>query len=274
MSNKCNKSGRKERVVVSCVTFETVKVTDPILHYEATRAHLIRFTEESSELKRELYGEFFNEVKRIIKEKSKNTEIFSHEKNVYDFAEMLKTVLEIINEERKNDPSSDIYVNISAGPSEYAAASTIASMMVEGTIPFSVHTDSFKVDDESARIAYYENGIPIGLAKSVKDPIVIPRYSINMPEEHLVLALRLFDEGIEAGENVTASYMIAKLREDGLWYRKIFNEDGEVGRSELVYYQRDYKNKWIDAGWIEKNKITSKYQVTIDGKKVIDTYYR
>ncbi len=36
-----NPSGKKEAVVISCLTTEVVKVVEPIKFYEATRAYLI-----------------------------------------------------------------------------------------------------------------------------------------------------------------------------------------------------------------------------------------
>ena len=39
-------SGKKDRVVISCVTFEVAKIVDPVLYYEATRVHLLSTSQE------------------------------------------------------------------------------------------------------------------------------------------------------------------------------------------------------------------------------------
>ena len=269
-------SGRKERIVISCVTFETVKVTEPILHYEATKVHLIYYAKNESELKNKMYRDFLERAQEIIRKSLKNTVIELHEKKVNDFAEMLRTVLNIICDEKKKYINSDIYVNISAGSSEYAAASTIASMMIENTIPFSVSTEEFMINDEEVRKKYYDGDIPIGLAKTVREPVTIPCYNIKIPEEHFVRALRIFDQMSKLKEDVSASTVIGGLKDGGLWQKKDKKKnekDHDQKKSDSVYYQRFYKDRWISERWIKKNTLTKKYEVTAEGRMVLDTYY-
>ena len=39
-------SGRKDRVVIGCVTFETEKVVEPVKYYQADRAHIIHYVKQ------------------------------------------------------------------------------------------------------------------------------------------------------------------------------------------------------------------------------------
>ena len=157
-------SGKKERVVISCVTFETVKISDPVKFYDATRAHLIHYIREGLDPSRTaIYREFYDKVADTIRKSGRDVEIIEHNEIVSDFTVMLRTILSIIDSEKRNG-DCDIYVNISAGSSEYAAAATIASMMSKGVIPFSVGTDSFTISsDEDIRQVYYVNNEPMGL---------------------------------------------------------------------------------------------------------------
>jgi hypothetical protein len=275
-------SGRRNRVVISCVTFETTKVTEPIKHYQATHVHFIWYARDPFSEKGKMYKEFLDRVRELVNEQSPfEVEIHEHNENVSDFTVMLRTVLALIHDEKKRSADSDIYVNISAGSSEYAAAAAIASMMVPGTIPFSVSTKDYMVSEyEDVRKAYYENGKPVGLTRTVKEPSVVPRYSIDIPDKHLVLALRLLRDRNKSGGTVTGSKMIAALKEKNLWLRGEMvigngkqKEDEGKGRSEAVYYQRDFVDKWLKYGWIRKNELIKRYEVTEVGEKILETLY-
>lgn len=275
------KSGRKERIVISCVTFETVKVTDPILHYQATKVHLIRYVKNPKE--NNVYNDFFNRVCEIIHEKSPfDVDIKDHcNEPVYKFPQMLRLVLDIIQSERKcKDYDCEIFVNISAGTSEFAAAATIASMMVPGTIPFTVNTKDYTIEKDRIKKLYYDEDMkPIGLAKSTKPPEQMSCYAINIPDEHLVRGLRILSERNKSNESVSASKMIKELDSNSLWLRGECTVDKErrrhsdKSRSEAVYYQRDFINKWIEKGWVKKNDLKKRYEVTEAGERILDTFY-
>jgi len=275
-------SGRKERIVISCVTFETAKITDPIAFYQATRVHLIWYTKNPGSEKGKIYTDFYERVCEIIKEQSPfDVHIEGHSKDaVYDFTNMLRVVLSLIQKERKDFPQSDIYVNISAGSPEYTAAAAIASMMVPGTIPFSVSTEEYTINDNKRlKEIYYENGKPVGLTKKARDPFVVPYYPIAIPKEHLVRALRVLDNRKKGKLSITNTKMIEALKEKGLW---TYPEETDIGRakrktdksrSETVYYQRAYIDKWKEEGWIERNELTKKYEVTEEGRRILDTFF-
>jgi len=273
-------SGRKNRVVISCVTFETAKITDPIAHYQATHVHLIWYAKDPYGESGKMYKEFFDRVRELITEQSPfEVEIYEHNEKVYDFAVMLRTVLAAIQDEKKRSADSDIYVNVSAGTSEYAAAAAIASMMT-GAIPFSVGTKEWTIKDDDIRKLYYENGKPIGLTKKARDPYVMPCYSINIPEEHLVLSLRLLNERNKNKMPVSGSKIIAALKDKDLWLRgqMVFDDDGRTrktdkSRSEAVYYQRDFVDKWLKYGWVRKNELNKRYEITGEGENILATFY-
>ena len=275
-------SGRKERIMVACVTFETTKVTDPILFYEINRAHIIHYVRDPTSQSNNVYQEFYDRVNEIIKEKSpRPVEIVEHVEKVSDFSLMLKTVLDIIQTEHSTALESgeecEIYVNISSGGPEYAAASAIASMMVPGTIPFSVGTKTYTVNDEGVRRNYFIDGKPVGLTMETYDPRQLPSYSIQIPDERLVRGLRILDTRNNERLSVTSGKMIAALKEAGVWYRdteiKDPNRKSTQRQTEAVYYQRDFIWKWLENGWVEKDDLNSKYVLTKEGRNIISTFY-
>ncbi|MCL2148827.1 MAG: DUF6293 family protein [Methanomassiliicoccaceae archaeon] len=261
-------SGRKDRVVVSCVTFETAKVSEPVAYYAADRAHLIHYTDPSDE-RNLIYEEFYREVCSQIRAGLPKAEIVEHEAVVFDFTAMLRTVLNILRSER----DADVFVNTSAGTSEYTAAAVIASMMTPGTVPFTVGTKDYSIPDGDLRSIYFRDGSPVGLALTTREPKALPYYRIDVPEEHLVAGLRVFD-GLSMGDSVGGAAVIGALKASGIWYRKERKGGGDGGkRYEAVCYQRDFVDRWKANGWIEKDGRTKKHRVTDAGRTVLDTFY-
>jgi hypothetical protein len=250
------------------VTFETFKIVDPILYYAATRVHLIHYTNPSNERNR-IYSEFYEQVCKMIRKRLPKTEIIEHEARVYDFSTMLRKVLNILREEN----NADVFVNISAGTSEYTAAAVIASMMSPDTVPFSVSTKEYSIPDEQLREIYYSYGVPVGLTTVTREPKALPHYRIDVPDEHLVKGLRIFERQ-SRGESISGTLVIDALKENEIWYRKEKTENEiERKRYEAVCYQRDFVDKWKNSGWIDKDRKTKKYYVTDTGKMVLNTFY-
>ena len=125
-------SGRKPRIMIACVTFETVKVAEPVDFYEANKVYLIHYQSENHPV----YGEFYERTEKLIKERcGSRVEIVEVVEKVWKFADMLRTVVGIIEKET-SDKSREcqIFVNISAGSPEYTAAAAIGSMMYDDDI--------------------------------------------------------------------------------------------------------------------------------------------
>jgi len=271
-------SGKRKRIVISCVTFETRKITDPILFYQATDVHLIRYVKNNE--KNNIYQEFYDRVCEIIHDESPlGVEIIEHIEKVYDFTTMLRAVLKIIQKERNKSQICDIFVNISAGTAEYAAAAAVASMMIPGTIPFSVGAKEYTIGEENGlRRVFYENGKPVGLTKSARDPYIMPCYHIDIPEEHLVRGLRILHQRNEMKQPVDSTKMVLALKDSNMWLRYEIvidreKTESEQKRSDAVYYQRDFINKWLERGWVEKDELRKRYVLTDRGMTILDTFY-
>ena len=274
-------SGRRERVVISCVTFETVKISDPVIYYDATRAHLIHYIRgDLDPSKKNVYKEFYDKVCSDIRKKGRDVEIIEHLESVSNFSKMLKIILKIIDDERKRG-ECDIYVNISAGSSEYAAAATIASMMSKDVMPFSVGSNSFTISsDEEIRRFYYKDNQPVGLTSSTREPKILPIYEIQRPPEHLVKGLRVLKERIDGHESTSSSEMGPLLIEKGLWIRdmekkshKKKDEEKSRNQSFAVNYHRDFMQKWMELGWVVKDKVRKRDIITEKGINVLNTFY-
>ncbi len=266
--------------MIACVTFETSKIVEPALYYEINKIHIIRYIRDPDSETGRMYDEFRQTVcERLEAESPRPIEIVVHNVPVTHFADMLRTVLSIIRAEKSSDANEecDIFVNISAGTPEYSAASTVASMMIPGVTPFSVGTKEYTVSNEVVKQIYYVDGKPVGLSKTTYPPKAVPIYPISIPEEHLVRGLRVLYERSTSKKSITSGAMISALKDAGIWYRDPRTDDSgkkSSGRqTEAVYYQRDFIAKWVKNGWIRKDDLLNKYEVTLDGKNVIDTFY-
>lgn len=271
-------SGRKKRIMVACVTFETSKVVEPALYYEINKAHIIHYVKDPDSESGKIYDSFRRRVcERLESESPREVEIVEHNERVSDFSIMLRTVLSIIQMENSGEEGCEIYVNISSGSPEYAAAATVASMMVPGTIPFSVNTKEYTVSTDRIRDVYFVDDQPVGMTKTTYPPRTMPIYAINIPEEHLVRGLRILGHRNEAKLSVTSGKMVEALKEAGLWYRDTESDDPDrkanQRQTEAVYYQRDFISKWLKNGWIVKDDLRNRYVLTESGTTVIGTFY-
>ena len=280
-----NKSKRIDRIVISCVTFDTVMITDPIEHYDATKAYLVHYSKKDDDE----YNECFKRVLEILEEgfntvvsdygmsefgydsgsigaeikKQKNLNVIDVNcEKVYVFQDMLRVLFSIIRKERAISSKNPIYVNVSAGTSEFSAAALIASMMFENVEAFSVGTMEYTIvgmDPYRDR----ETGKFIGISKAVYPPRPINGFKLSQPEKNFILALRLYKEmGFPS-----ATKMIRALKDRGLWNLP----DGELS-NEKMRYQRRYIDEWVKDGLIEKNG-RGKYSLSPEGEFAINTYY-
>lgn len=259
--------------MISCVTFETAKIVEPVKFYHADKVHLIHYLKQDAPKdKTALYSEFLDEVCSQINGIG-NVEIVKHNEKINDFSEMLRTVLHIIS----TGEDEEFYINVSAGSSVYTAAAVIASMMMPGTVPFHVGTAKYTVADTMVRDVYYIDGKPVGLTEKTFTPEKLDIYPIDMPKEHLVRALRILKHRIDRKEPTSARYMVEELRAAKLWFKGEGGKPADESRrrqTDAVNYTRDYMDPWLKNGWVKKDVNGGKKPVlTEDGERVLNTFY-
>ena len=268
-------SGKRDTVVIACVTFEVDKIVSPVIHYEATRVHLLNSSSGT-----DVYNEFYEEVCRQITERSPKTEIVHHRSHydpdegytgftVFDFQSIMNEVLCIIESERKDcEEPPQIFVNISAGTSEYSAASLMASMMNHDVVkPFTVSAHEYAVPADKIREIYYRDGRPVGQTIKCKEPRSIMSYPMERPNRERVLALAILKEQIEKGDTCAAT-MMKRLNEANLFddYKVKYNNKPE--QKDVMRYQRNFVDLWIRDEWIEKVS-KRKTRITAEGESIL-----
>ncbi len=273
-------SGKRLKIVISCVTFETIKISDAVEYYDPDRVYLVHYVREDLERKTNIYKEFYDETVRKICESTniQPNEIIEIVRDVNEYSGMLQIIHEIIEKENKRSILPDIYVNISAGSSDYVAAASMVSMMYENVVPFTVKTRKYTISEERLRECYYsDEGKPIGMAESVFNPTAIPKIKVPRPERSLVLSLRVVSDIIRENNRARASKMIFELKKQGLWLRKFDANDMNektCPRNDLTYFHRDFMDKWIEKKWMVKDEFQNTYRLTEEGKRILGIFYR
>lgn len=259
-----------KKVVVACVVFDTWKVVAPIGYLQdAGKVYLIHWVSEKHPDRNTVYSDFFNQIVKMLSGKVGAENILEVKAEVYDFKRMLATTLAILGDERSK--GNEVFINISSGTSEYAAAATLAAMMVPGVRPFTVKTDKWMVsDDKLLRELYYDDGVPIGQSRSVRDPEDLPIFNIQIPDRCLVVGLRLLSSHIEEKKSTSYSSMIREFKRAGIW--RDDDLEKKVDQSDKMYYLRNFMDHWLVNGWVVK---VGKRQMALTdmGRHVIEMFY-
>ena len=258
-------SGKRKRIMIACVTFETIKITEPVEHYETSIVHLLHYVRDKNSQSGKIYQQFYDEVSNQIE--TMNYTIIEHNSNVNSFPDMMRILTDILYKENNSEPLPDIFVNISAGSSEYVAAATIVSMMFPNAVPFSVRTKKYTVNVEEISRLYFKNNHPIGLTEEIYPPVIMPKISIPRPDERLVKALRVYVKSDQRAKTV-----ISQLKETKLWIRES-DKSTNAQKYDSVYYHRDFVDRWIEYGWVFKDAYLNRYNLTDEGRRILNTYY-
>ena len=253
----------RERVAVACVTFETVMVTKPIISMGSVdRVYLVHYDKPDADGERQVYREFYEEVVHLLQVGMECGQIEHVNVPVYNFQEVLGALLEVLTAERAED--NDVYINVSAGSTEFSAAAILAAMMVKGVTPFTVSTKEWTVKDPEI---YYREGRPVGLSMDVWPPRPLPYFHIERPPDDLVRGLKVLGERKMKNHSTTYVSMIGALKDAGCWERGEVEGVKDQTQSEKMYYARHYIEEWVARGWVGKDR-RGRLELTDDGVTV------
>ncbi|MFW6142430.1 MAG: DUF6293 family protein, partial [Candidatus Saliniplasma sp.] len=229
------------RVVIDCVTFETVKIIDPAKHYKADIVYLFHKALDKP------YSDFLEKVKSELDDSEIHYKTIRAEIN--DFSEIIKELMKVIESERNK--GNHVYVNISAGTHVFCSAALIACMMKGGN-PFYAPTKNYTVKDDKIEDTYFEDGDPVGLAEEVEKPQEILCFNLPNPDEKLIKGLKIWKDEKEKGSLMTSSSIIEKFADEGLM-EDIFEDNREkVSQNSTMKYRRNFLEKWLENGWLKK----------------------
>jgi hypothetical protein len=241
------------RVVVACVTFETVMVVEPVKHYKADRVYLLHQARKAP------YSDFLKEVQSLLG--PFGCECVLKELNVNSFKIVMKEVLGILRKEK--EAGNHVYVNVGAGPNVFAAAALMACMM-EGAQAFNVGTKEWTVKPD----LFYVAGRPVGMSKVVHEPFELPEFEIKAPRPELVSGLRAWHNLSMQKGLMNANNMIQKLEREGLLPDAGQQKTGK--QAKVMKYRRTFLEPWLKEGWLEKDG--RRLKLTEKGKGILDIF--
>lgn len=290
-------SGKVDLVMVACVAKEVTMIVQPAIFYRVSRIHILNFVlrknRDEAEVKRaRIYEDVRDEVVSRLREEG--MEVVIHDTSpTYMFSEMMREVFGILKEEKAR--KSTVFVNISGGTSEYAAAAAIASNMFDNTQLFSVGVKNSVESADELRASITRSGRIVGTTEDVWDPFSIEGFKIEPPDPDLLEALSVFSA--VPIERRTNTRVVRELIERGIWKgldehssreRRVEGTSLEVydeakrrptdsdlyhrrKNSENVRYQKMFVDKWKAKGWIEQDSRygSRKYDLTEEGRMLL-----
>ena len=270
-------SGRKDRIVIACIMFDVPMAVEPTIHYKADRIHLIRTSKNHRGNGGTMYTQFFNEAKNQIEERAK-AEVIEHDANVYDYHAMMRTLLEILNEEtRRTGGAMDIYVNISSGSTEYSAAAMLICMQYKGLTAFTVRTKEYMLSNEEVNRLLYKDGKPVGFSASVEEPKMVITFDPEKKDADLVACLGVLKEiKTKKKRDIRFEEIINELKVIGAWNyepkKKSYKTDDL--QNERMHLKRAYIIPMLEKGWIEESPVVrGRWEVTKEGEAIIEVYH-
>jgi len=260
-------------VIIACVAYDVLKITEPARFYSASKVHILHQPVDSEDDRELLYPDFINEVGHRLEDYG--MEVVMHPVAIADYLEVLREVNHIIQCEEDSNNNDDLMINISAGTNEYVAAAAIASVLNEGVKMFASKTCTYKVPVEGYRKSYYEDGRPVGIVASVHDPRMIPVFKARLLDEDSIRCLREMDKMHTEGKSTSSKKVIAHLKDIGMWsYVPVCSSKRDnLDQKELMFFQRHYIEKWIDNGWMVKDDLSGKNAITERGRNVVNTFF-
>ena len=262
-------TGKRTRTIIACTTMETVRVSEPAIFYEADRLHIVYMAVDGSN-KKDYYESVVNEIEKAVNEK-RDVKVIRHNSTVYKFSIMLRLINDIIKQEKEEfGEFVDIYVNISSGTSEFAAAAMCACMMNRGCIPFSVavkdHTILF---DKFLEMASHE-GHPVGDALTVHNPRMIETFNFEPPDEELIRYLLFFDS--LGGRPYTKSNLIRLAETNDVWVYSPTKTKNPGRNAATQQFNREVMFPLIDKGWLRNGPSKNRWIVTPSGRAILDIF--
>ena len=278
---------RVQRVMVACVVDEVEMIVRPAIDYKIDKIHLIHYiqniddADENRSARSHFYSQFFEKVcKRLEKEGIEWVE--HNECEVWRFDKMMEEVYHTVQKEKMS--GSIVYVNITGGTSQYAAAAAIASMTLGATL-FNMGSDvehgvnQYKrwIDECSV------DGELLGRTIKVTGPYELDKIDIKAPDIQLLKALKIFSM-VPLKDRVNRN-VIYNLMRNRLWFPSIMEADQLNGSSfsdegnfklrnkEGVQYERQYIKKWLSEGWISNENTNGiLYDLTKMGRMYLNVY--
>jgi len=258
-------SGRRESVMLFCISPISKVYLEPIGHYEPDIIHVFVDNRDSplSELSRKVYGSSVSGISC--------TKIIEHEVDVSDYNEVLGYIIDIMNGlGREYGSDLDIFINISSGTPEFSAAAMFASMLSKNAVAFKVETDLGMTAEEIGKII---GGIDASVR--VSEPERVSGLRNDSPDQEMIVFLGIVDKLLRESRYPKYRRIIDGLKDAGEWSYDPDRKSG-YGRTSLEekeerYLKRHYIAIALENGWLEKPSDRT-IRLTDSGRAYLSVY--
>lgn len=254
-------SGRRQSVLIFCISPLKELYLDPIEHYDPDMIYVFRSSRENAfaKISNEIYSTTkieCNSIREVVTDTS-------------DYGSILAEILDIREQlHKKYDDDLDIYLNISSGTHEFAAAASFASMLKKNMIAFSID-----VDDYGVKISEIRDFIE-RLSPELNFPEKIMMGDYNEPDKEMVTFLSILRDLALETKYPKHSDIIDLLKMSGAWMHNPKKKSGRgrtpIEKREEMYLARHYFQPAIDNEWIRDSK--KKIELTEKGMTILRVF--
>jgi len=179
-----------------------------------------------------------------------------------DFKGILGRIIDVKRHlQEKYGDCLDLYINISSGTHEFAAAATFASMLPKNCTAFRVELDADAFDKDE--IIEFVNGREF----DVEPPESITTVQNRDPDEDIIGYLMVIKDLRRQTRYPKARQIIDALKEQGQWThcpdRKSGSGRTPLWKKEEMYLKRHYETPALENGWLER---TSRDELVLSDK--------
>lgn len=239
-------SGKRISVLVFCISPIKELYLGPVEHYEPDRIYALIDPGDGNTEK------FQRDQYESLKKEFKCQDINDIIVDTCNYNEILATLVDL----KKNLNSQfgdrlDLFMNISSGTNEYAAAAMFASMLPEPST-------AFRVDVSDSRLSYETiSGISSTLSDSLdfSEPEKYPVHTQQNPDEEMAAFLSIMKALLTVSRSPRRSDIMDRLKAAGFWsydpQRKTNSGRSDLDDKENMYLKRHYIDPAVKNGWLE-----------------------
>jgi len=248
-------SGKRHSVLIFCISPIKELYLEPINHYDPDRIIVFIGTKETQpySVEKEIYGSTKLECNNI-KEVAIDTT---------DYASVLTKLMDITDALENNYEDIDIFINISSGTHEFAAAGAFASMVRKNMIAFNVEISNYGIDKRRIKKIIKE------ISPVVTHPEKMKICDNEIPDDEIIVFLTVLRDMIKKTKYPAHAKIIKELKRRNAWThnpeKKSCNERTPLTKREEMYLGRHY----FDAAIKDELIADSKKKITFTKKGLL-----
>ena len=238
-------SGRRESVLICCASVFRDLYFPSIDHYRPDRTYI--FLSDGDDPVSRIERRVFDSCRENIR--SHVDEVVT---DVHDYENILARIMDI-----KGDMTAefgddlDIFINVTSGTHEFAAAGMFAAMTPVPAVAFRVETEcSISEEDLESVISSIES------CTDVSEPVRVTCLESDTPDRIMIGFLSIIDSLYERNRRPNYRKIISALKERDIWThdpeRKSNYGRTPMQKKEEMYLLRQYVKPALSHGWLIK----------------------